>query len=613
MATMTETRGTDRSLPASGIIPSLIASQVHQRPEAPALRHKQFGIWESTSWREFQQHIMAVALGLQQAGISAGDRIGLIADNEPAWLYVDLGAQTLGAISVAVYPTQVAAEVGYIMAHSSARIVFCGDQEQVDKVLDQRDAGELPDMELIVVFDMKGVTEYGDPMIRSLEGFMTESESADLGLDAFQKLLDERSAEDVAFIGYTSGTTGKPKGARLLHRNQVAMAQTMAEWIGIGEHDRTFCYLPLCHPAVRVSDAYLSMYAGASINFPESVETVSSDIVELAPTFMLGTPRTFEVMVAAIETRMHRAAMVKRVAYWWSVKTMQEHLDSRLDKKRGKPIRRWIAHQLVGRFIKDKLGLLRIRYATCGGSSVSPELLKYFWALGVPIREVYGTSETSGIAFSQRDENDIGTAGVPLPGFEARIDDEGELAVRGAGIFAGYLDAPEKTAEALVDGWYLTGDIARFDDEGRIVILDREKHVIRTDHGEDLSPSEIENKLKLSPYISDAMVIGDATGRVTALIQIEFDTIADWAQRNNIAYTTMKSMTENSEIHELIQAEVASTNEILPEQKRILDFRLLPRELDPDLDEITPTRKIKRNIVGERFAELIEEMSPSRT
>ncbi|MCB1247376.1 MAG: AMP-binding protein, partial [Acidimicrobiia bacterium] len=519
--TMTETRPTEAG-PTEGVIPSLVAKQVRDQPDGVALRHKKFGIWEATTWREFQEALMGVALALQDHGINPGDRIGLISDNEPAWLEVDLGAQTIGAISVAVYPTQVAAEVGYIMAHSGARILFCGDQEQVDKIRDQRDAGELPGLELIVVFDMKGVAEYEDPMIRSLEEFVAGASGRPVDLEAFEALLADRSRDDVAFIGYTSGTTGKPKGALLLHRNQVAMARTMSDWIGITKKDRTFSYLPLCHPAVRVSDAYLSMYAGASINFPESVETIGRDMIELAPTFMLGTPRTFEVMVAGIETRIQRAAPVKRWAYRWSVKAMQQDLDSKLDGGRGKPVSRLVGNLIVGRFIRDKLGLLKLKYATCGGSSVSPELLKYFWSLGVPIREVYGTSETSGIAFSQRDETDIGTAGWPLPGFEARINDEGELEVRGEGIFAGYFEAPEKTAEALVDGWYRTGDIAEFDEAGRVVILDREKHVIRTAVGEDLSPSEIENKLKLSPYISDAMVMGDSTGKLTSLFQIFF-------------------------------------------------------------------------------------------
>ncbi|MFV0464219.1 MAG: AMP-dependent synthetase/ligase, partial [Nostocoides sp.] len=482
-----------------------------------------------------------------------------------------------------------------------------------DKIRDNRES--LPALEKIVVFDMKGVTEYRDPLISSFADFremgaQVAHEQPGLFLD----LLSTVNRDGVAFVGYTSGTTGKPKGALLRHKDQVAMADAMVTWSGLGPKDRNLCHFPLCHPAVRVTDAYTALVSGNSVNFTESPETVTTDIVELEPTFILGTPRVYEVMKADVEVRINRAAWVKRKAYGWARGALDRILERRLANQQRitDPIERFIAYWFVGRWVLDKLGLTQIRYASCGGSSVSPELLKFFWSFGVPIFETYGQSETSGIAFSQKGLEDLGTAGWAMPGLEARINDEGELLLRGDGIFAGYLNAPEQTAEAILpDGWYRTGDIAHYDEKGRLVITDRQKHVMATDTTSDLSPSEIENKLRLSPYISDAMVVGEGRPFITALVQIEYETVAEWAQRRNLAFTTFRSLTENEAIQALIDDEVRKINVFLPEEKHVSDHRLLPRELDPDEDEVTPTRKLKRNVIAERFGDLIEDMYPT--
>lgn len=590
-------------------LPGLLAGQVAQRPNGVALRRKDLGIWQEKTWAEYYAGVRAVAVALDELGIRSGDRVGLVADNEPAWLFVDLGAQSLGALSVAAYPTQVAKEIAYVMSHSRARVAFCGDQEQVDKVLEVR--GELAELQRIVVFDMKGVAEYGDPMIESYADFVGRGRKLDEADPArFERHLHDRDPDDHAFVGYTSGTTGRPKGALLRHRNQVAMARVMAEWAKFTEKDRDFCHFPLPHPAVRVMDAYSALVSGCSVNFPESVVTVREDMIDIAPTFLLGTPRVFELFKADIELRVQRAAWIKRRVYAWGTKTLAGVLERRLAHKSRPwdPVLRFLAHWLVGRWVLDRSGLLKLRYATLGGASVSPELLKFFWALGLPVFETYGQSETSGIAFSQKHYDDLGTAGWVLPGYEAKIGEHDELLLSGEGIFAGYLDDPEKTAAAFRDGWYRTGDIARFDDAGRVIILDREKHVLHTAAGVELSPSEIENKLKLSPYIADAMVIGEGRDYVTALVQIEYETVADWAQSRNLAYTTFYSLTQLTPVQELIWKEVDRANALLDEAKRVRDLRLLPRELDPDLNEVTPTRKIKREIVADRFADLIGEM-----
>lgn len=597
-------------LPGAGTLPGLVYRQSQIRPNEVALRQKDLGIWRPTTWAGYFEAIRAVGLALHALNIRAGDRVGIIAENEPAWLFADLGAQGIGALSVAAYPTQVASEVVYIMNHSGCRVVFCGDQEQVDKIRDNKDA--LPKLEKIIVFDMKGVTEYNDPLIVSFEDFRASGERLhEAEPNLFLDLLSTISPDNVAFVGYTSGTTGKPKGALLRHRDQVAMATAMVQWSGVGPKDRDFCHFPLCHPAVRVTDAYTALVSGHSVNFPESPETVGTDIIELAPTFILGTPRVYEVMKADVEIRINRAAWIKRLAYVWARGVAERVLERKLAGRRRlyDPVLRFLAYWLVLRWVLDRLGLTNVRYASCGGASVSPELLKFFWSFGVPIFETYGQSETSGIAFSQRGFEDLGTAGWIMPCLEAKISEEGELLLRGDGIFAGYLDDPEKTNEVLLpDGWYRTGDIAHYDSKGRLIITDRQKHVISTNTTRELSPSEIENKLRLSPYISDAMVVGEGRPFISALIQIEYETVAEWAQRRNLAFTTFRSLAENEEVIKLIQDEVRKINVFLPSEKQVRDHRLLHRELDPDEDEVTPTRKIKRDVVARRFAHLIEDM-----
>jgi long-chain acyl-CoA synthetase len=596
--------------PGHGTLPGLVLQQSVQRPKVVALRKKDHGIWKPMTWQGYLESMRSVGLALHALNIKSGDGVGIVAENEPAWLFADLGAQSIGALSVAAYPTQVAEEVVFVMSHSGCRVIFCGDQEQVDKIRDNRDS--LPALEKIVAFDMQGVTEYHDPLIVSFADFIKSGDAIHASEPKlFLDLLSRINPDDVAIVGYTSGTTGRPKGAMLRHRDQVAMATALSEWVGMRPKDRDLCHFPLCHPAVRVMDAYTSLVSGNSVNFPESPGTVNTDIVELAPTFILGTPRVYELMKADVEIRIHRAAWIKRTAYRWARSVMTNVLDRKLaQKSRVYDISlRWLAHILVGRWVLERLGLAAIRYAACGGASVSPELLKFFWSFGVPVYETYGQSETSGVAFGQKDLSDLGTAGWIMPCIEARISDDGELMLRGDGIFVGYYNDQEQTAHALApDGWYRTGDVGYFDDKGRMVITDRQKHVISNAGAKDLSPSEIENHLRLSPYISDVMVLGESRPYLSALVQIEYETVAEWAQRQNMPFTTFRSLAENPEVQQLLDAEVRKANQDLPAEKRVSAHRLLFRELDPDSGELTPTRKIKRDVVAARFADLIEDM-----
>ena len=599
--------------PDRDTLPGLLRQQAQLRPDAVAMRKKDLGIWREITWAEYAEGVRSVALALQDAGLGFGDRAAIIADNDPEWLFADLGVQAIGGFSVGVYPTNVTDEVAHLISHSGPRIAFCGDQEQVDKVLDARES--LPTLERIVVFDMRGLHTYDEPMLESFAGFLARGRAIhEREPGRYDALLDERRPDDVAVVGYTSGTTGKPKGAMLNHRSQITMAGIISDFIELDERGRDFCHFPLVHPAARVIDAYCPLLTGSSINFAESVDTTFDDLVEIAPTLLVGTPRVFERLKADVEIRIERAAWLKRVAYHSSMRALRWALAAQLESR----TRPWhVAARLYGRFaagrwVLDKLGLYRLRYVSCGGASVAPELLTYFWALGAPVFETYGQSETSGFAFAQRDYADMGTAGRPLRGVEGRIDEEsGELLVRSPGVFMGYLNDSEATEAALGGGWYRTGDIARFDEQGRLVVLDRQKHVLHTSEGHELSPSEIENKLKLSPYVSDAMAIAEGRPYVTALVEIELNTVSDWAQRRNVPYTTLRSLTERPEVVALIEGQVREANLFLPPEKQMRSFRLLPRQLDAEDDELTPTRKIKRPVVERRFGELIEEMYSS--
>lgn len=595
-------------------LPGVLRQQAAGNPTAVALRHKEFGRWHELTWQEFDEHVQAVGYGLRDLGVAPGSRCAVISDNEPEWIIADLAVQAIGAWSIGIYPIQSSAEVEYILQHSGATVAFCGDQEQVDKVIEVR--SHLPALMWIVCRDMKGVREYEDAMVLPFDDLVARGRCAGAAgvageWDEMLKVLDP---DGPAAVGYTSGTTGTPKGALLSHRNITETARATAPIIKLDSTARVLAQFPLAHPTARNMDAYASIVAGASINFPESAQTVGEALYEIAPTFMTGTPRVYESIAATIQIRVQKASWFKRTAFNIAMATLESVLERQLAGKQNviDRLRAFLAHLAVARWVTDGLGLRKLRFAACGGAATSPELLKFFTALGVNVYEVYGQTETAGLVFCQRGLDDIGTAGYSVGDVESKIDEHGELLLRGTAIFNGYLDDAAKTAVALADGWYHTGDIARIDELGRLIMLDRDKAIIHSSDG-DLSPSEIENKLKFSPFIREAMVVGEQASHLGALVQIEFETCADWAQRRNLPYTTFRSLSSLPEIVELIRNEIEKANAKLPIDRRLADFRLLPKELDPDDDEITPSFKVKREVVSVKFAGLIDEMFQTTT
>jgi long-chain acyl-CoA synthetase len=575
-------------------LPGLLEQQAQRRPRATAIRHKRLGIWQVVSWAEHAAAVQATALALDELGVRRGDRVAVIAENGPAWLEVDLATQATGAATVGVFPALSDDELAAAVAAAAARVAFCGDQEQVDRLLEQRE--RVPTLEQLIVFDTKGLhtPEYAQAPIRALDEVRERGRELIAEHPArYGELLAALSGSDVALVAFTSGTTGPARGVLLRHEGEIALARIVAERLRIRTADRAFSLLPLAHATARLFDAYVPLVAGSSINFAETPDTVATDIVELSPTLVVATPRLLERVRGDVELRIARAARLKRGSY---------RLAMRLMTSGG--IGRSLGRALVGRFVVRKAGLGRLRYGGIAGSFVAPELLTWFWALGVPVREQYGQVETGGIVTTQLGGDDLGTAGPPLSdAIHARLDDSGELVVRTPAALVGYLgreDAPPG------DGWYATGDVAQIDERGRIVPVARRNQLLTTPSGEEVSPAEIESTLKLSPYIASAVVVAGDLPYLSTLLELDLDAVADWARRNGIVVTSYGGLAAHEGVAALVGGEVSAANDRLRPEQRVQAFRILPRQLE---DELTPTGKIRRQVVQERFAGLIEEMN----
>jgi len=588
-------------------LPGLLEAQAARRPDGVAIRVKRLGIWREVTWRTYADVVRETALALDAIGVGHGDRVAIYAANDPRWLVADLGAQTVRAVSVGLQAVQEEDELAANLAAAAARVIVCGDQEQVDHVLAVRD--RLPPFEQLVVFDMKGLhsPEYHDEPIVSFESFRAQGRTRHEQLPArHAELLAAVSPDDTSVASFTSGTTGLARGVLLSQRGEVATGRLVAARIGMTADDRSFSLLPLGHATARAFDVVAPLVAGSSTNFAESADTVAEDMAELSPTLLVGTPKVFERIRADVEIRAGRASRVKGTAYRFAMRRLAGALDAR---KAGGSARfsRFLGHALVGRWVLAKAGLLQLRYAGVGGAAVAADLLDWFWKLGLPVHEVYGQVETGGIAFAQRGIEDAGTAGTPLgEEIEARVGPDGELLLRAPGLLVGRLDSSE--GAGLDGGWFATGDLVRLDDHGRLVVLDRRSHMLTTGAGETVSAAEVEIMLARSPYISTAVVIAEDRPFVTALIELHHETVAEWARQREIAVTTYAALAVDDDVRALIGEQVAVANGQLREVARVRAFAVIPRPLH---DELTATGKIQRGLVLDRYAALIDELYAS--
>ncbi len=594
-------------------LPRLLRAQAARQGSALALREKEHGVWKRYDWAHYHRQARRFALALMSLGFRRGDRITIASENTPQWYYADLGAEMLGVVPVGIYPTNPWPELQYIVRHCGARLAVCGDQEQTDKVLDARaNSGGLPDLEMVVCVDMKGMRSYARADLVSFEDFLARGDAylaanPDAG-DRLDRITDDIDPDDVALMVYTSGTTGPPKGAMLSHRNIVYSTYNYAAAIGMhGRRYEAVGYLPLCHAAERCYSMATQLVLGGVVNFAESIDTVAANVREIAPTFFIGVPRIWEKLKENFEFRVTESGRVQR---WITAAVMKagHDLDARRNAADGKlswldRLRAWLCYVILFRNIQRHLGLNRTVHRLCAGASISPEMLRFFSVIGLPVSQGYGMTESSGCVFIQRDGfHRLGSCGLPIEGTDYRLADDGEILLRGPAVFKGYFRDDKATADTLDDGWLRTGDIVRQLDNGEISVVDRKKAIIITSGGKNVAPSEIENALKDSPFIKEVIVVGEGRKFLGALIQIDFDNVGRWASDRGLAYTTYKSLTELDEVRELVQSLVDATNARFARVENIRRFVILEKELDHDDGELTATQKVRRAIIDRKFA-----------
>jgi long-chain acyl-CoA synthetase len=593
-------------------------------PDTPALREKRLGIWQSITWREYWEQASLVAHGLASLGVEPGDRVAIHSENRPEWLYADLGSLAARAISVGIYPANPAEEVRHLLADSGAKVLVAEDQEQVDKALAVRD--QTPDLRWIVYIEPRGVATMDDPMLMWWPDLLERGRAH---RDANPQVLDDLAAQvapdDVSTLVYTSGTTGPPKGTMLTVGNvNYAITKLVDEGgiFGMPVHtsDVTVSYLPMCHVAERIFTQWTNAAAGTQVHFAESIETVQVNLAEVQPTIFFAVPRIWEKIHASIEIRMASASWLKRRNYRFWMRFADRIADD-LAANGGTHtastrVRYALGYLFLFRTLRDRVGLRKCRFAGSGAAPISPDILKWFFGIGVVIHEVYGMTENVAIATANRPGRvKLGTVGEPYPGIDLKIDEQtGEILTRHAGVFAGYWNRPDATKATIEpDGWLHTGDVGEWVDGTHVRIVDRIKDIIITAGGKNISPSEIENALKVSPYIREAVVIGDKRPYLSCLVGIELDTVGDWATRNKLPFTTYRDLSEKPEVLHLVQDVVKSVNEKFARVENVRKFRMITKELDHEDGELTATQKVKRAAIASMLGFLVEDMYANRT
>jgi len=592
-------------------LPRVFMDRVARSPEAVALREKDYGIWKRVTWGQYRDHVRDFALGLRRLGFKRGDHLAIISENCRQWLYAALGSISLGGVALGVYPTSPYPEVRYVVAHSDAVMAVCEDQEQTDKILQVKD--DLPRLTKIIVKDMKGLRRYPRDMIVSFDEVQTLGrELAKREPQCFEVEVDRGRNEDVCIMIYTSGTTGPPKGAMVSHRNIEAMTLASIEALDAVEGDSVVSYLPLCHVAEQIFSLYLPLQLGIRVNFAESIATIQNDLREIAPTIFLGVPRIWEKLQNSIVVNIKDSGRLRRRLFDRCMAVGYRVCDLRLAGKKpgsGLMLAWWAAYWLMFRALQNYVGLRKTRLCFSAAAKVSPEVLRFFHALGIRAKEGYGMTECTGLSFIHMgDDIKLGTVGKPVNCIEYKIAPDGELMKRGPSIFVGYYKNPEATARAVKDGWLMTGDIAQVGADGHLSIVDRKKDILITSGGKNIAPSLIENELKVSPYIKEAIVLGDGRKFVSALIQIDFENTGKWATDHRLPYTNFKSLSRLPEVRELIQAEVDRVNRKFSRVENVRKFLLLIKELDHDDDEMTATMKVRRANIYKKFAGEIERI-----
>jgi long-chain acyl-CoA synthetase len=592
----------------NGSFPGLFFSQVARYQDRVALRHKDYGIWNRISWKEYGAMVRLVAAGLISLGVQRGDKVSILGENRPEWLFCDLGNMSIGGVSVGVYPTSAPDQIAYVVGHSESQVLFIENEEQVDKVLQI-----LPELQVkqVVVWDPKGLWGFSQERIIFFDEFLKRSKTyLEQNPDCVDQRLAEIQPDDTAMIIYTSGTTGRPKGAMISHHNILSMTESYLQANPGYDTDEALSYLPLAHIYENLISLFQAIRAGGTVNFVESMDTLPHNLKEVSPTIFASVPRIWEKFASMIAIRMADSTPSKKFLYKISIGVGLKYVQAPKNSKERFwwSLLYWPLYGLVLYHLKRQLGLERVRVAICGAAPASPELFQYYNAIGVPLREGYGQTESTGVIALQRLERPRwGYVGEVVPGVEVKIAEDGEILARGANVFQGYFKNPELTAETVKEGWLYTGDVGTLED-GFLKIMDRKKDILITAGGKNITPAFIENKLKFSSYIQDAVVIGDGRKFLSALVLIDEDNVTKYAQDNRIPYTTFEDLTQNPEILKLIDREVVKVNKTLSQVESIKKFALLPRRFYEEDGDVTPTKKVKRRFLEKRYAELIEPL-----
>jgi long-chain acyl-CoA synthetase len=591
-------------------LPKLMLRNAREIPDLPAIREKNLGIWQTYNWAQYAEHVRDFALGLAALGFKRGEKVTVVGDNRPRLYWAQIAAQSLGGMAVPVYQDSIASELVYVLNHAEVSIIVAEDQEQVDKILSLKD--QLPTLRHIVYDDPRGMTSYKDGFLLSFEEVEKRGrEFAQQHPQYFDIEVEKGQPQDIALLAYTSGTTGNPKGAILRHSNLLSASESFREVESIKRGDDWLSYLPMAWVGDSIFSLVLSMMEGVTCSCPESPETVQRDLRELGPTGIIAPPRIWENMLTTLQVKAADASPLKRRIFGY-FRQLAEAIE--LARSEGKPvslgkrIMYGIGEFLVYGPVRDQLGLRRIRWAYTGGAPLGADAFRFFRGFGVNLKQVYGSTECSALVAYQPDsEADPNTVGRPCPRIDIKVDDRGEVLVKGGGVFHGYYRQEEATRDAIdPEGWFHTGDAGFFDPQGHLVIIDRAKDVGKLIDGTPFAPQFIENKLKFSPFIREAVSFGNEKPFVTAMIAIDLNTVGNWAERRSLAYTSFMDLAQKPEVRGLIGDEIRKCNASLPEAARVRRYLLLVKDLEADDAEITRTRKLRRRFIAEKYAPVIE-------
>ncbi len=595
--------------------PQLLRAVGGARPNAEALREKRYGIWQSMTFAHFDERVRRFASGLAALGMQDREPIGILGDNRPEWVIAELAAQSLRGFSLGLYPEGVVEEVAHVLTHGRVRFVVAEDQEQVDKLIDLWDGGRLETVEKIIYYDPRGLDKYDLPYLMDFAEVEALGDTwAAENPGALEAKVAAGTSDDIAILCTTSGTTGKPKLAMLTHYNLMSMGRNLMEVDPMSADDEYVSFLPLAWIGEQMIALACGLQVGFSLSFPEDASTMQLDMREIGPKVMFSPPRIWESMLSQVQVRLGDAGWVKRTVFGWGYRIGDRFAEHRV-RGRTPSLALRALHALADavalRPVRDQLGLVRIKRAYTGGAPLGPDVFRFFHAIGVNLKQIYGQTEICGIAVVHRDDGvKFATVGTPIPGTELKTADDGEILLRSDAVFAGYYRNEEGTAAARdSQGWLHTGDAGYLDDDGHLVVIDRAKDVLLTADGTRFSPAFVENKIKFSQYVGEAVVFG-GTDRpyVAAIVTIDGETVGTWAEREHLSFTTYTDLAQKPEVYELVAAHVARANEDLPESARVRKFVLLHKQLDPDDEELTRTKKVRRNVIADRYGRIIEAL-----